>query len=87
MALGDHTLLLSCDGSLWTFGCNSQGQLGLGHKANLASPAKVPGRGPRPVQVDWGDEHSLDEEGGVWEAGLARLSSPSLTFERVPGSL
>ena len=50
-------------------------------------PLVVPWEGPRPVQVDWGSRHSLvlDEEGGVWEAGLSRSQTTSQaiqTFQR-----
>ena len=86
MPKGNHTLLLSVEGGLRAFGENNKGQLGLGHKVNQWQPVEVPWDGPQPVQVDWGDEHSLvlDAEGGVWEAGRSRPCSLSLTFQRVP---
>jgi alpha-tubulin suppressor-like RCC1 family protein len=86
MPLSCHTLLLSLEGALLAFGWNSQGQLGLGHNNEQLTPATVPWKGPQPVQVDWGLEHSLvlDVEGGVWQAGSSRFSASPLTFERVP---
>ena len=67
------------------FGYNWGGQLGLGHKEDQKEPALVPWSGPRPVQVDWGYHHSLvlDEEGGVWAAGVHQGPSFVLSFERV----
>ena len=86
MPFGCHTLLLSQEGDLLAFGNNDEGQLGLGHKNNQLTPAKVSWNGPQPVQVDCALEHSivLDAEGGVWEAGNNRISPSSLTFQRVP---
>ena len=71
------------EGGLWAFGENRHGQLGLGQCNNQCTPATVPWKGPQPVQVDWGYDHSLvlDAEGGVWQAGF---SSSPFTFERVP---
>ena len=87
MPFGSHTLLLSLEGGLLAFGRNNDGQLGLGHKNDQWKPVKVPWSGTEPVQVDWGDAHSLvlDAEGGVWEAGSSPSSSPSLTFQRILG--
>ena len=86
MPFGDHTLLLLEEGSLVAFGANAKGQLGLGHRNDRKEAAEVPWEGPRVVQVDWGCFHSLllDEEGGVWETGLCRSSSPLVLFQRVP---
>ena len=86
MPFGHHTLLLSLEGGLSAFGYNTTGQLGLGHTDNQWKPVEVPWNGPQPVQVDWGDFHSivLDAEGGVWETGCSRSFTPSLTFQRAP---
>ena len=36
-----HTMALSDEGALYTWGANSYGQLGTGNKANACVPAKV----------------------------------------------
>ena len=86
MPFGSHTLLLSLEGGLLAFGDNEESQLGLGHNEEQWEPAGVPWNGPQPVQVDWGDEHSLvlDAEGGVWDAGRSRSSPFHLDFQRIP---
>ena len=85
MPFGNHTLLLSLEGGILAFGHNNVGQLGLGHTDNQLEPVEVPWNGKQPVQVDWGNAHSLvlDAEGVVWDAGNSR-SSPSSTFQQVP---
>lgn len=44
-----HTLALSDEGSLYSWGANSYGQLGTGNKANQVSPSKVVINGERSV--------------------------------------
>ena len=86
MTLGCHTLLLAATGQVWAFGWNKSGQLGLGHTLPQSSPTLVPWDGPQPMQLDWGHSHSviLDEEGGVWVAGLSGYETEdSTTFQRV----
>jgi alpha-tubulin suppressor-like RCC1 family protein len=87
MPFGHHTLLLSEEGGLWAFGCNSSGQLGLGHKNHQWQPVQVPWSGPKPVQVDWGIQHSLvlDAEGGVRETSHSQDSPSTHLFQHVPG--
>ncbi|KAL5005406.1 hypothetical protein ScPMuIL_018862 [Solemya velum] len=46
-----HTLVLSDEGSLYSWGANSYGQLGTGNKANLVTPAKVNAESERFVEV------------------------------------
>ena len=36
-----HTLALATDGTIWTWGANDRGQLGIGTTTNQVSPAKV----------------------------------------------
>ncbi|XP_005095208.2 RCC1 and BTB domain-containing protein 1 [Aplysia californica] len=46
-----HTLALSDEGTLFSWGANSYGQLGTGNKANMVSPAKVLSLGEKYVEV------------------------------------
>ena len=84
MPLGDLTILVSVEGDLLVFGANGSGQLGLGHERVQKEPATVAWKGPKVLQVDWGNEHSLvlDVEGGVWESGSSSVNS---VFHRIEG--
>ena len=86
MPFGFHTLLLTHEGGLLGFGRSMEGQLGLGHQHNRSEPVEIPWNGPRAVQVSCGELHSLvlDEEGGVWEAGLPQtINFEPLVFKQV----
>lgn len=39
-----HSVALTADGEVWTFGSGQEGQLGLGHTHSEPSPRKVRGR-------------------------------------------
>jgi len=58
-----HTLAVTAHGSLWSWGCNLNGQLGLGDTANRWVPFLVGGAedfaGSGVVSVACGDAHSL----------------------------
>ena len=40
-ACGDHSLFVKSDGSLWGFGYNSHGELGMGDKTNRLTPTQI----------------------------------------------
>ncbi|MCI0534262.1 MAG: hypothetical protein L0Z50_03435, partial [Verrucomicrobiales bacterium] len=67
---GRHSLALKANGSLWAWGWNREGQLGLGGNADTASPAQVG------ADLDWmsvasGRRHSvaLKKDGSLWAWG------------------
>lgn len=71
-----HSLALRSDGTLWAFGLNNFGQLGVGNTANYSTP--VPVHGPNNVgyltgvvNVEAGDDFSLavKSDGTVWAWG------------------
>ncbi|KAK3086212.1 hypothetical protein FSP39_015293 [Pinctada imbricata] len=81
-----HTLALSDEGVLYTWGANSYGQLGTGNKANQVSPSKVVVNGDRLVEIAASHyahiSAAMTETGRVYMWGQCRgqsLTSPFLT--------
>jgi alpha-tubulin suppressor-like RCC1 family protein len=66
----DHSLALKENGTVWAWGSNASGQLGLGASGDRTSPAKVRGLSEI-VAVRAGAGHSLalDAAGRVWAWG------------------
>jgi len=94
LALGAaHRLLLRPDGSLWAWGANEAGQLGLGDLRPRPLPARVPGLPPlRAVAAGAAHSLALARDGTVWawganEAGQLGLGDlrPRPLPARVPG--
>ena len=75
-----HSIVIDVDGQLWAFGCNREGQLGLGDMENRNSPEKVQNFA-KITKVKCGSVHSvaLDEFGFVWGFGNNHLGQ--LGFE------
>lgn len=75
---GMHSLCLTKDGKIWTFGCNDEGALGrdTSEEGSEAKPKQIelPGK---VVKISAGDSHSacLLEDGRVFAWGSFRVSS------------
>jgi len=67
---GSHTVAVQTDGSLWAWGANWSGQLGLGDAPDLAAPARV-GTGNGWVSAVAGGSHTLalQADGSLWAWG------------------
>ncbi|GAB4213203.1 MAG: hypothetical protein Fur007_06930 [Rhodoferax sp.] len=67
---GAYNLALKTDGSLWTWGGNSQGQLGDGTQLDHALPVQL-GTATNWVRVAAGSQHALADraDGSVWGWG------------------
>lgn len=66
-----HTVVLSEDGVVFSFGENVNGQLGFGHFLDASLPSRVPNL-PRIEQVACGAFHTVcvDYDGFVWSFGI-----------------
>ena len=65
-----HTITLSNDGTLHSFGQNSEGQLGLGHNNNVSLPSPIPNL-PQISLISCGSLFTVcvDCEGFMWSFG------------------
>ncbi|MBF9141600.1 RCC1 domain-containing protein [Hymenobacter properus] len=68
---GSHMVAVRADGSLWAWGNNANGQLGLGSAANQNTPQRV-GTGNSWVSVAAGGSYTLaiQADGSLWAWGL-----------------
>ena len=67
---GDHTAVIKTDGTLWTWGNNTQGRLGDGTTLFRSSPGTVAGGGTTWCQVDASSQTAaLKTDGTLWTWG------------------
>jgi hypothetical protein len=81
-------IVLDDSGSLWSFGYNTHGELGLGDNTHRWSPCKIEGIPPI-VQVSSGYHHNLilDSHGGVLSFGYndyGQLGHSGTTSKNIP---
>ena len=67
-AVGDHTMAIKTDGSLWGWGRNDSGQIGNGSKADRAAPAKVM-EGVAFVSAGRSATMAIKTDGSLWGWG------------------
>lgn len=84
----NHTLAARNDGTVWAWGANASGQLGLGDATNRTSPTQVTGVSGI-TTVAAGGAHSLaaGADGAVWSWGAngsGQLGDGSQTARNVP---
>ena len=90
VAAWSHSLAIAEDGSLWSWGRNHRGQLGLGHTTDQNAPVRV-GTDTDWIAVAGGNSHSiaLKADGTLWVAGdngwgqLGIAGEEHATFQRV----
>ena len=84
----DHTITLSDDGIVYSFGRNEKGALGLGHNNNVAIPTPIPNL-PKIITISCGGIFTIcvDEEGFIWSFGknnFGQLCTGNTTNFNVP---
>ena len=84
---GYHTITLSNDGTLHSFGRNEKGQLGLGHNNDVSLPTPIPNL-PKITQISCGATFTVcvDYEGFIWSFGGNHygLGTGNTTYFNVP---
>ena len=78
----NHTVAIQRDGSLWAWGDNSVGQLGLGDVADRNTPTRV-GSASNWVAVAAGEFHSLGLKADGWGITTNKTSPSRLAFPRI----
>lgn len=82
-----HTLALGTDGSVWAWGRNHDGQLGLGDHVDRTSPRQVPGlQDVEAIAAGLFFSLALTSDGRVWSWGRGgRLGDSTLNHRSSPG--
>ena len=87
----EHTITLSNDGTIHSFGRNYEGGLGLGHTKNVSLPTPIPNL-PRVNMISCGGYFTVcvDHEGFIWSFGAnnyGQLGTGNTTYFNVPQKL
>ena len=87
----NSTAAIKTDGSLWTWGCNSSGELGNGTTTSRSSPGTVAGGGLTWCLVDVFRKHmiAIKADGTLWTWGynnFGRLGDGTTTNRSSPGT-
>ena len=86
----NYTACVKTDGTLWTWGLNSYGQLGNNDTGNYSSPVQITGGGTTWKQVDGGHGNTaaIKTDGTLWTWGrnnYGQLGNDSTTNRSSPG--
>jgi alpha-tubulin suppressor-like RCC1 family protein len=82
-----HTIALDGDGAVWTWGQNSQGQLGNGTITECHTPTRVGGLTGTKIAGGYNHTLALKPDGSLWAWGLnsdGQLGNNSLTNNTTP---
>ena len=90
-ACGYHTITLSDDGTIHSFGRNAEGALGLGHNNDISLPTPIPNLPKiKLISCGWNFTVCVDHEGFVWSFGknnAGQLGTGNTTNFNVPQKL
>ena len=86
---GAFTAAIKTDGTLWSWGFNSSGQLGVGDNSNRSSPTQIFAGGTDWKQLACGDQHAAaiknDNKLYVWgNGGFGKLGRGDTTSQNTP---
>ncbi|NLD60545.1 MAG: hypothetical protein GX647_12950 [Clostridiales bacterium] len=81
----DISAALLTDGTLWTWGANEEGELGLGHTEKVEAPTQVKIEGVVDVAVGKRFMAALTEDGSVWTWGSNEYGQLGLGEQSEPG--
>ena len=83
-----HTITLSNDGTVHSFGMNNKGQLGLGHNKDISLPTPIPNLPQiNMISCGWNFTICVDHEGFIWSFGenyFGQLGTGNTTHFNVP---
>ena len=84
----EHTVIVSNDGEVHSFGRNEEGQLGLGHNNDVSLPTPIPNL-PKIMEISCGHSFTvcIDKEGGLWSFGSndhGQLGTGNTTNYNIP---
>src|SRR5205823_4926251 len=89
---GRHSLAVKSDGTVWGWGLNTDGQVGIGNVQQVRVPTQVAGNTAGFVAVTGGTTHSmaLRGDGTIWvwgknDVGQFGLNTPASTTVPIPG--
>jgi alpha-tubulin suppressor-like RCC1 family protein len=87
----NHTLAIKIDGTLWSWGCNGNGQLGTGTKTSRSSPGTTAGGGTTWCQIcaSYSISSSIKTDGTLWTWGRnnnGQLGDGTTTDRSSPGT-
>jgi len=86
-----HMSAIKTDGSLWTWGCNTYGQLGNSSTTSRSSPGTTAGGGSTWCQTSAGNNHTtaVKTDGTLWTWGLnsyGNLGTNNIVSRSSPGT-
>lgn len=83
-AIDDFALILKKDGTVWAFGNNDKGQLGIGNTQSLEFPVKTPLSGIEHIAAGADFSFAIDAQGALYGWGNNEFSQLDYTAAKTP---